>query len=108
MKWVPHNRRQPLEIVGVYVLNSWYGIHIEITVFLFLSPVPKKIRPDIHNELNKMNTSPVSNILGCYFDVKKDKLQWKGTLEDLKAFILTEIDEETAVNTSWHSPGGGT
>ena len=48
-----------------------------------------------------MNSSPVSDILGDYFDINKNKLQWKGTLKDLKAFILTEIDEET-------SPGGGT
>ena len=42
-----------------------------------------------------MNSSPVSDILGDYFDINKNKLQWKGTLEDLKTFILTEIDEET-------------
>ena len=54
-----------------------------------------------------MNTSPVSNILGGNFDDKKNKLQWKGTLEDLKAFVLTEIDEETAASNNWRSPGGG-
>ena len=54
-----------------------------------------------------MNTSPVSSILGGNFDDKKNKLQWKGTLEDLKAFVLTEIDEETAASNNWRSPGGG-
>ena len=56
----------------------------------------------------KINSSPVSDILGDYFGINKNKLQWKGALEDLKAFILTEIDEETAANTTWRSPGGGT
>ncbi len=44
-----------------------------------------------------MLNSPVSDILSCYFDIKKNKLQWKGTLDDLKAFVLTEVDEETAL-----------
>jgi hypothetical protein len=42
-----------------------------------------------------------------FFDTKGDKLKWKGTLEDLKAFVLTEINEDTADNTSWNSPSGG-
>ena len=54
-----------------------------------------------------MNTSPVSNILGGNFDGKKNKLQWKGTLEDLKAFVVIEIDEETAASNNWCSTGGG-
>jgi hypothetical protein len=35
-----------------------------------------------------MNTSSAGNIFGGYYHM---------TLEDLKAYILTEIDEETAV-----------
>ncbi len=42
------------------------------------------------------------------FALKKNKLKWSGTLEDLKAFVLTEISEEIAENTSWRSPSGGT
>ena len=52
-----------------------------------------------------MDTSSI-DFDGC-FDIKKNKLQWKGTLEELKAFVLTEVDDETAAKTAWHSPGGG-
>ena len=44
----------------------------------------------------------------CSEDMEQSSRTWKGTLEDLKAFILTEIDEETAAHTTWRSPGGGT
>ena len=54
-----------------------------------------------------MNTSSASDIFGGCFDIKKNKLQWKGILEELKAFVLTEVDNETAAKTTWHSPGGG-
>ena len=54
-----------------------------------------------------MNSSVVLNVLYGYFDVKKDKLKWTGSLEDLKAFVLTVIDEETAETTTWRSPSGG-
>ena len=55
-----------------------------------------------------MNTSSVdSDIFDSCFDTKKNKLQWKGTLEELKAFVLTEVDDETAAKTTLHSPGGG-
>ena len=47
------------------------------------------------------------NVLYGYFDVKKNKLKWTGSLEDLKAFVLTLIDEETAEATTWRSPSGG-
>ena len=49
----------------------------------------------------------VMNVLYGYFDVKKNKLKWTGSLEDLKAFVLTLIDEETAEATTWRSPSGG-
>ena len=54
-----------------------------------------------------MNSSVVLNVLYGYFDVKKDTLKWSGSLEDLKAFVLTVIDEETAETTTWRSPSGG-
>ena len=54
-----------------------------------------------------MNSSVVLNVLYGYFEVKKDKLKWTGSLEDLKAFVLTVIDEETAETTTWRSPSGG-
>jgi hypothetical protein len=55
-----------------------------------------------------MCSTTVSNVLYGYFCLKKSKLKWSGTLEDLKAFVLTEISEEIAENTSWRSPSGGT
>ena len=42
-----------------------------------------------------------------YFDVKKNKLKWTGSREDLKAFDLTLIDEETGEATTWRSLSGG-
>ncbi|CAB4001753.1 Tetratricopeptide repeat 28, partial [Paramuricea clavata] len=55
-----------------------------------------------------MCSTTVSNVLYGYFGLNKSKLKWSGTLEDLKAFVLTEISEEIAENTSWRSPSGGT
>ena len=55
-----------------------------------------------------MNSSVALNVLYVYFDfdVKKDKFKWSGSFEDLKAFVLTVIDEETAETTTWRSPSG--
>ena len=53
-----------------------------------------------------MSSLTVVNVLYGYFNTKKNKLKWTGSLEDLKAFVLTEIDEETADNTTWRSTGG--
>ena len=55
-----------------------------------------------------MNSSVAMNVLYVYFDfdVKKDKLKWSGSFDDLKAFVLTVIDEETAETTTWRSPSG--
>ena len=55
-----------------------------------------------------MNSTTITNVLYNYFSLKKNKLQWTGTLEDLKAFVLTEIDANIAESTSWQSPSGGT
>ncbi|CAB4003712.1 Hypothetical predicted protein [Paramuricea clavata] len=52
-------------------------------------------------------SSTVSNILYSYFNIKRSKLIWTGSLETLKVFVLTEIDEETAETTTWRSPSGG-
>ena len=54
-----------------------------------------------------MNSSSAINTLYGFFGQKKNKLLWSGSLEDLKAFVLTIIDENTAQNTTWHSPSGG-
>ncbi|CAB4001237.1 Hypothetical predicted protein [Paramuricea clavata] len=54
-----------------------------------------------------MASLTVVNVLYGYFNTKNNKLKWTGSLEDLKAFVLTEIDEETADNTTWRSSGGG-
>ena len=54
-----------------------------------------------------MNTSTTLNARYDNFDLNKSKLKWKGTLEDLKAFVLAEIDANTAENVNWKSPSGG-
>ncbi len=43
-----------------------------------------------------------------HFCLQNSKLKWTGSLCDLKVFVLTEIDEETAKNATWISPSGGT
>ena len=47
-----------------------------------------------------MNTASASDIFDGCFDIKKNKLQWKEKLEELKAFVLTEVDDETAAKTT--------
>ncbi len=54
-----------------------------------------------------MNSSTIANVLYRNFNVKKNKLIWSGSLEDLKALVLTEVDEDTAQSTTWRSPSGG-
>ena len=54
-----------------------------------------------------MDLSTISNVLYGYFNNKRNKLIWTGSLEDLKALVLTEIDEDTAHSTTWRSPSGG-
>ena len=60
---------------------------------------------DVHFELRiNMDLSTISNVLYGYFNNKRNKLIWTGSLEDLKALVLTEIDEDTAQSTTWRSP----
>jgi hypothetical protein len=47
-------------------------------------------------KLNAENSSNVVNILYGYFCYKKNKLKWAGSLQDLKAFVLTEVNELVA------------
>ncbi len=54
-----------------------------------------------------MNSSRAINTLLGFFGQKKNKLTWSGTLEDLKAFVLTIIYEQTAQSSKWHSLSGG-
>ncbi|CAB3985430.1 Hypothetical predicted protein [Paramuricea clavata] len=54
-----------------------------------------------------MNSSTVINALYSFFGKKNNKLTWSGSLEDLKAFVLTIVDEETAESSTWRSPSGG-
>ena len=42
-----------------------------------------------------------------FFGQKKNKLTWSGTLNDLKTFVSTIIDEKTAEGAAWRSPSGG-
>lgn len=55
-----------------------------------------------------MCSTAVKNLMYSNFYLKKGKLKWSGTLEDLKSMVLTEISEEIAESTSWRSPSGGT
>lgn len=55
-----------------------------------------------------MDPSATVSIWYDYFCLKKNKLKWTRSLADLKAFLFTELDEETAANSSWRSPSGGT
>ena len=54
-----------------------------------------------------MISSTIANVLQGHFNIKRNKIIWTGSLEDLKALVLTEVDEDTAQNTTWRSPGGG-
>ena len=54
-----------------------------------------------------MNSSTILNARYDNFYLNKSKLKWKGTLENLKAFVLVEIDANTAENVNWKSPSGG-
>ena len=55
-----------------------------------------------------MDLSTILNVLYGYFDTKTNKLIWTGSLEDLKALVLTEVDDEvTAQRITWRSLRGG-
>ena len=49
-----------------------------------------------------------AKILYRNFCYKKNKIKWVGSLEDLKAVVLDEVDEEMHQNATWRSPSGGT
>ena len=48
-----------------------------------------------------------SNVIDGFFCCK-NKLKWVGSLEDLKAFVLAEVDEDVIKSTTWRSPSGDT
>ena len=50
--------------------------------------------------LTMNSKTSINNVLYDYFCSKKNKIKWTGTLEDLKAFVLTEINEETGKRTN--------
>ena len=51
-------------------------------------------------ESNGENSLHAIDILFGNFCYKKDKLKSVGSLQDLKAFVLTEVDEEIAESTT--------
>ena len=61
------------------------------------------VRARLHIKEVNMKTFEV---LYGFFGLKKSILIW--TLEDLKAFVLTEVDETIAPNRTWRSLSGGT
>ena len=50
----------------------------------------------------------MNSVLYSYFCFAKNKIKCTGSLENLKAFVLAEVDDETAERTSWRSPSDGT
>ena len=52
-----------------------------------------------------LNLSTASLIV--FFGQTKSKLTWSGTLNDLKTFVSTIIDEKAAESAVWRSPSGG-
>ena len=52
-----------------------------------------------------MNTK---TILYNKFGLKRNKLIWTETFEDLKAFVLTVVDQEVSRHSTWRLPGGST
>ena len=50
----------------------------------------------------------MNSVLYSYLCFAKNKIKWTGSLENLKAFVLVEVDDETAEKTTWRSPSGGT
>ena len=50
----------------------------------------------------------MNSVLCSYLCFAKNKIKWTGSLENLKAFVLAEVDDETAEKTSWRLPSGGT
>ena len=59
-------------------------------------------------ESNGKNSLNAVDIMYGYFCLKKDKLKCVGSLQDLKAFVLTQVQEEITESTTWRSPSGGT
>jgi hypothetical protein len=49
-----------------------------------------------------MTSSTIANVLYSNFNIKKNKLIWSGSLEDSKALVLTEVDEDTAQRRKRH------
>ena len=50
----------------------------------------------------------MNSVSYSYLCFAKNKIKWTGSLENLKAFVLAEVDDETAEKTSWRSPSRGT
>ena len=96
-----------------YVFRTQYGISIS-NIFNKLSISntyydKDRVSIDVPVELfSHMCSITINSVLYGYFRLKKNKLKWLGSLEDLKAFVITEINEKTAENAAWRSPSGGT
>ncbi len=91
--------------------SSSYKILLSFTMFITYITYPSigqscRLNFSKHNTKD-MNSSTIANVLYRNFNVKKNKLIWSGSLEDLKALVLTEVDEDTAQSITWRSPSGG-
>ena len=63
------------------------------------------INANIPSTHNVISSTYKTTTLNKYFEIRRNKLRWNGTLEELKTFVENELNEE---GSTWKSPGGGT
>ena len=66
----------------------------------------KELCDELSDKTDILLNLSTTGLIG-FFGQKKNKLTWTGTLNDLKTFVSTIIDEKTAEGAAWRSPSGG-
>ena len=66
----------------------------------------KELCDELSDKTDILLNLSTTGLIG-FFGQKKNKLTWSGTLNDLKTFVSTIIDEKTAEGADWRSPSGG-
>ena len=66
----------------------------------------KELCDELSDKTDILLNLSTTGLIG-FFGQKKNKLTWSGTLNDLKTFVSTIIDEKTAEGAAWRSPSGG-
>ena len=87
-----------LDQVSTFIISS-----------IFHSPVMaccKELCDELSDKTDILLNLSTTGLIG-FFGQKKNKLTWSGTLNDLKTFVSTIIDEKTAEGAAWRSPSGG-